>query len=213
MDFYDEDYASSRFRKAIMLYKDVPVLCNHVTAEAKKQFYGHFTPLSDIFKADGQKVELIDIMDPQLNYSRLRLGFINIGGEVQVVSRMPRRMWKVGLVQENLQYLWITSEGRLENAGHLDGEAYFKTLDQCLRGDYPNLAAALKKVSKPEGRAKKKVTSVAFDKEFAVRWQSRQPGPTLLHKFHGIVGKLEGDVPILNDNFFFLKETLDKAVA
>lgn len=98
--------------------------------------------------------------------SRGRLGYVNFGQMAVYMFRNPRRMYKNGLCQENIE---TKMEGGFRYTA--EEERYVammlqRPLDPCFQetyaGNFPSLEDAVKKVANKEARL------IAFDRQFAV---------------------------------------------
>lgn len=87
-----------------------------------------------------------------------RIGYVNYQNGALFVSRVPRRLYCVGLRRDNVQ---ITCDGNLIPPGYLDVLVEGKGIIEAYQGKYPTLYKAFQ-------LAKASSISVAFDKQFAI---------------------------------------------
>jgi hypothetical protein len=132
--------------------------------------------------------------DKNVDLSPVPLGNTNYQGGSYFVSRVPARMWKQGL-NENNMHCW-DFEGRNVRIP-ITSKCLIDTID----GKYPLFKEAFEAVYK------EKVRSMAFSRDFSIR-----PNVLVYHS-RVEVGNLNGKDIQLFDKFFYLKELLQEAMS
>lgn len=128
-----------------------------------------------------------------LDLSTIPLGYFNSYRGASYLSRRPLRQWKQGLRYQNL------------HAGNGNTNGLYEAIDYVAKGIYPKYDFCLETLFNEE------CPSVAFARRFAV---AKKPAgeARLLYKDRN-VGRVMADNGelVLDNKFFFLKETLEEA--
>lgn len=153
--------------------------------DEKNQLW-YYPPASDQRKS-------IRLDSKEVDFTPVPLGYVNLGDgySASYTTRIPRRMWKVGLCPSN------TSSSRTRvGSGLLCSENFAK----CVKGVYPSLEEALKASVRWQ-------TIVAFSRLFAIDYDKG-----LLYKDRR-VGAIRDKRPVLDDKFLYLQEVLSGVTA
>lgn len=203
------DDARMRLRGCVVLYKGQPVYINDV---------GHGTGKDDIFRvmfnelpitggrpARGRIEEAADelkrkfISSKHFDIAPFRMGYVNREGSPFYCSRLPNRVQKQGLCNENFS--------GLTNSGTPVPFAVFtncKEVPAMVAGDYPSFERALQLLDK--------VGEVAFHREFCLVKDPVISGLVFLYhkgKKVGMYTKGTGEIG-LGKQFLCLRETLQE---
>ena len=179
----DYEYANTRLAETIVRLGENPVFI-HAVGIGMRVVY---SLLSQIDEAEPKAVDLAE-----LDLSPVKLGYINVRGGCDYLTRYPmRRDWRQGLRRGNFGAI----------GGVLDPmRINYKDLDKCIRGEYPTFAKVLAAKS-----------SAAWHREWAIK---KLPGeaPVLWYKGQKEVGTIEDGVPVLSGRFIYLREALQEVL-
>lgn len=185
--YYDDlDYARKRLDGTLVNTNGgEPFLVDNITIDGSGTMVCYGTNLSS------DTVETVNLSD--IDLSPVKLGFVNIGGRMIYACRKPmRKDWKQGLSLNTL----IVYGGDKRDLG-------LRGLTKTVMGVYPSFGDCVSYVRKTKNR------SMAFSRDFGL---SDKGGVTTLMYRKYDVGKLVGDLLVLNPQSFFLEQHLAEAL-
>lgn len=205
MDFGGVETARQRLQDCIIRYDGKPVYVESVgydrqeRIQAKLFFLDQKTPRKSVLLTD-------DLLDDE----PVSLGLIEDNRHMYILSRGPIRTYKVGLSTSNASVTYYhkgagTPQPIRPTSSILIGygtyraivnkyQAYEEAMGQF--GFNPNI----------DGDAYGK----PFSRDFGIV-PGKKNEPLLFHRFAGVVGEC-GKTPTLQDEFFYLRETLEEAL-
>lgn len=189
--FEPHEYAVSRLVDTVIMYKG-------------RAFY--VTDIRENLNVRGTIVltgeeHTVDQDDPDLRFDCPPVGYINTPRGAVYAMRIPQRRWKQGIDMRAL----VDHRGR-----RIEG-VDMQMVSHCLEGNYPKFEHSIKK--KAEGRnpfrmEPERNRKIAFSKNFCIDPSGRQ----VLEYKGDPVGYIEDNLPILEDRFEYLKESLEEAL-
>lgn len=161
----------TRLTGSVFMYKDQVVYCDMVENAPKNGFNLHL-----VFYPMARERAIIPLSDPDLNYRRFNIGYINMAPGATYMTRLPARgHYKQGLYGDNVSFSKISSNFGTPNWGTVLQQAGFKDM---LLGLYPSLPEAIERL-KDGDRAP---SSVAFSREFALAKDKLRGDYILMYK-------------------------------
>jgi hypothetical protein len=155
------------------------------------------------------KSKTINAESKRVDYSPVPLGFTNFSEgnshECVVLSRVPARVWKVGLSTNNLH---IQPCAGKRAAGIGVDIITAPSIRKTIRNEYPSYKAALRRVETGDV-----YSTVAFCRHFAVQKRKRTT-VLIYYKYREAVGYCDENKakPRLKKIFAFLQEHLDEVL-
>ena len=205
--FYDINHAQSYLRRSIIRIEDEPIFVSEI--EERKNKVGQSTLKILYHTIIGNEMKTINLKSPKVNLAPVPLGLVNISlmpdsYDAVVVSRIPSRMWKIGLTTNNTQIVPVAGKKKtIISSKDLFFSVSFRST---IVGAFPNYFDTVKKLEDGEY-----ANTIAFNRHFAM--QKRKTGLYLIYyKFDVIVGKCSRAGPTLKQGFSFLKEHLDSVM-
>lgn len=181
----DFDYANNRLRNTLIKYKNYPFFVDYVDIDSG---YVCGTILGTK-KFMGEKVHINDC-----DLNPVELGYINYKAVALFSVRMPQRYYRQGITTNTFLF-------RGEK-GWKRGDPFMNEITNCVLNKYPKIDHVIEYVHNKEKE------SYAFSKKWAVRL-SKSDNLLLDYKGKG-VGTIKNDMPVLNNKFQFLKESLEE---
>jgi hypothetical protein len=197
-EYHDTEHASMRLTGSTVMLDGKPVYITDVSDGRSK---GNFRIDYITCSSDGERRYTGSVPKQEVTTKDLKLGLINDSERSYSAlysARFPARMWKEGLSGNNFYLKPISKDVRLPSKNRI---LCSKALYDTINGIYPDYDEAKSILKKDDDRR-----SVAFDRYFALNRDNE-----LIFK-DGIVVGLANKEPILKDNFFFLKEMLQKGM-
>ena len=193
-EYFDVEHARMRLNNSIIRYKDVPIYVLGVNRGRNGGYSIEFFKLDD----PNQKHKVVKLNE-DFNLKPLPLGNVNIEAYSSYVYRKPSRTWKQGLSKENAFYRTYEKKG--EHHFNIN-ERKIITL---VNGDYVPFKNAVKEVSN------QKLYSCCFSRTFSISFGRVLQ---LVYKGRVSIGTVNRDCVNwkLNDEFFFLRETLMESI-
>ncbi len=200
MRYYDSlDDIQRRLGNTIVLYKKVPIYVVQAASQRDKKLGLNYYDLPAGAASGELKGVCID--DPDLNYLRLRVGFINYKDTARRLIRVPMRGIIQGLHSETTRPL------ALENGRYMNESIYdlFREQQVCdtFCGKFPTIKEAKRRVESNE------YSSCAFHWDWA--WTRTLGHPVLVYKDNAIGLLLDESRPIkLEPKLRYLKEAVEE---
>lgn len=195
---WDYDHACMYLLDSIINIADKPVRINDVIEEDGGDMRLAYGPLSDLGDHD-----TISLSNPSVSFDSPKLGYVNRHRQKRTVRAMrwPKRQWKIGLHPRNTS-LYYTRSFEVEHRANL----YSLDVANTIVGKYPSFIKAMDTVTQDLDMFKE----VAFSRNFAVNSDQQ-----LFHFFEEVpVGVFkDNEIPILEDEFEYLRQTLDEDMA
>lgn len=189
-DFYDEHHAASYLSNSIIRKGIRPIYILDVREADKigKKWRINYSFLGK----DEQNILFLPHKDIDMN--PVSLGMMNYENGSYFVSRSPNRGWKIGLTDNNVNFLSLSKPSK-----NILGPRIFSTeINDCIIGNYPDFPNALNKI-------RGGVESIAFSRRFAIK------GGSLMFKYEKApIGIAERAGPVLFDAFQYLEEVLEE---
>ena len=205
--FYDQDHMRMYLRRSVIRLGDEPIFIMEVERVRNK---AGKRVLKLVYRILGElRDRRVTVKSKRINFEPVSLGFINYHDGFRdncvIASRIPSRMWKIGLSQNNLN-LTVCAGQRKHNT-HVEIMIQSRELGQTIKNNYPSYAETLYRIEGPG----ELYSTVAFHRHFAI--QKRHKTITLLYyKFNIPVGIIKNRRPELRRPFEFLKEHLEGAI-
>jgi hypothetical protein len=200
MDFYDLNHARSYLSQSIIRVSTRPVYVTNVD----KDSYRNILIYHNLTKKRSKSA--VNLASSEIDLSPVPLGMYNFryddkDREAAFLSRYPARGWKVGLTSNNIKISPVRRSGdNIFSRSNTNALLISEDMERCILGDLPDYDLARNFLKGSRYR------SVAFSRNFAIR-----SGYELIYKSNEIpVGEAQKDVPVLYDDFFFLKEQLQE---
>lgn len=190
-EFYDLNHIQSYLGSSIVRYNGKPIYIQQCTAGANAgQYLIRYCSL-DMARDDEQEVRICNYPDDVIDLTPVPLGMVNVPGGIVHVCRSPHRQWKIGLSSRNvsMKILHCKTDKALVAANRLP---FSEHLEDTILGKYPTLDKILG-MARPIGAFSRRFGVI--DKHLAYRTRHR-------------VGKIIHGRPVLDDNFFYLREVL-----
>lgn len=156
----------------------------------------------DTMRSDNRHLDRVPLYHDTVDLSPVPLGFMNVKtrarrGSVISVSRMPRRMWKIGLTHRNASLLYMNWE---DDIAFLDTQrlVYSRWLCDTIINNFPSLNLAKDNLSRDW-------EMVAFSRNFAF---SRE-GMLYYKRFHHPVGTVDDKGARLQDDYQYLTQLIE----
>lgn len=196
--FYNSEHANQYLRSSVIRVDDDPVLVEGVNRG--KMYYSHLGRRL----APGEELKSLSIKSPRINMNPVKLGFINFRQFDDKWRsfrsfRAPHRQWRIGLTRSTFvidPHSTPDLRDLIFNSG---------AIVDTIKNKFPSWEKALSELDNGN------VDSIAFSREFSVNKDG---------KIHYIyqpltrpVGKIYRDDIQLNDNFIYLSEVLERAMA
>ena len=186
MNFFDLDHANSRLSGSIIRLGNVPILVTTVERGSKPGTYRLYYSL-----VGSKEQHYTYFPNRDINLKPVPLGLLIQRGEVISVSRIPARMWKIGLTSRNMELRPMPGLMLTTTVNHI---MVSQELANTIMGIYPTYEEA-KKVNERGSWS-------AFGRDFAIG-----PEGQLVHRFAGQVGTVD-KYPILDKGHQYLSELL-----
>lgn len=180
-DFWDVAQARSYMLRCVVMCRGEPVYIHNIDV----------ADLDRTFRITYQRLDGYDLMTgwfpgPEWDLTIPPLGMVNLPRGIGYVARYPLRQWKIGVCRENTKSYPVA------------GRDYFRASlvptsqeeRDMMVNNYPTFPEV---IGKGFG---------AFSRRFAVH-QGK-----LIYKTRGTVGRVIDDQPVLNEQFFYLREAL-----
>lgn len=186
MKFYDLNHAYERLTGSIIRLGKLPILISSVAYGARKN-----TLQLKYSIVGGNNDHYTYFPNNDINLKPVPLGLLINNGEVLSTSRMPARMWKIGLTPRNLYLEPMPYRPLTFMPVHVFNT---QAMADTIMGVYPTYTRARKTSDNGDWSA--------FGRDFATG-----PGGLLCHRFCGIVGSAT-EKPTLHNNYQYLRELL-----
>lgn len=189
-NFHDNQHADNRLSRCyVAIFENDKFKVSRIGNADKKA----------IFCRDGRAYELAD---KNVHIVFDSLGYVNSKHQCVYISRTPKRMWKAGLVPENLRLDYLHKHyARMEDTVEIEN-----ALEQILNNDYPSFRKACLEVHTGKKAAN------AFHRNFAVSLSDTTKDLVLFYKNFevGYVDVKENQIYI-GDVFTHLREQIFEA--
>jgi len=187
--FVDAGHANQYLSGCLILYKNEPIYISEVFTDRRRILLRY---AANFHRHIGEKYDELNIRDEDIDMTPFPMGYVNmpkITGKTEIVStfRTPARLMKIGLCSDNLY-----------TVGGTRSVIYTKAFYNTVLGKFPTVEEALEEAE--EG------SNVAFSRHFAINNKGQV---NYLH-LDDPVGVVKNDNIILNDEYIFLKEKLEK---
>ena len=205
--FYDLEHARMYLKGSIIRLGTEPIYVLDVI-EVKNHIGKKIQRIKYLLLSSQGKQQNINIKSKKLNLAPVPLGFMNYchNGTYKCVylSRIPARMWKIGLHPQNLSILPCAGNRNTDmNTSNVILSSGFR---DTVMGKFPTYKQAIKTVDK--GNI---YSTVAFNRNFAI--QKRMSTVSLIYyKYEAAIGECSLSGPKLRKSFSFLQEHLDEAM-
>lgn len=201
MDFFDLPTARSRLCESVIKVTNRPF---YVIGVDPLDGRGKTFRILGVFcKSKTDDPEDFKLDDDRVDLTPIPLGFVNKTRTCVLLTREPKRMWKIGLHQENVAARVLTPDGLLYDRINFSETVLSDGFRSAVLGNYPTLKDLILDNKILHG-------SRAFSRDWAIQKLPQTETVNLVHKFHGVVGKLNGIHPELNEKFGFLHEALQE---
>ncbi len=211
--FFDTRQMHMYLSGSVIRYKGFPIYVTEVS-ESETIFYllvgenGEDKP-----KRIGIKNKDIDLKPVSLGFSKLEYKNLTTN---YVLSRIPARMYKIGLCSQNLRIDYV---GLNYNFPYSSGKIIFsKSLKKTILGEYVSIEKALKEVTDNQNTlscAFSRHFSIGSDKEINDKCKVQDSFTKLLlyyYKFTSPIGEIPDGKPILYEKYTFLQEHLGESI-
>lgn len=191
--FWDKEHANSRLSGCVVRTKrGKPVYILEVFAEDEDSEEIVWAAICQ-FSPDKAAKSLIKVSD--LDLSPVPLGYVNSLFGAAYAYRLPKRMWKIGLTNEN--FLTVSYQYGVNGC-----DVWSDDVVNTIYGLYPSIQEAVDRLSAGP------LPSIAFARNFALT-----SSLLLLYNGETKVGVYNKDSKemVLNQDFFYLKEMLQEA--
>lgn len=196
IDFFDQRHAASRLESSVVMYKKKPIYILSVEGANRGKYRINYMEVGD----SNSRIKYVFYPNEGFDFTPVTLGYIQLPKSgVLPAYRVPSRQWKLGLHADNLhtQPAVALSSSRVSHNTLLKSVS----LKKCIENQFCSFSDAMKRVSKH-------AYGTAFSRDYAITSKG-----LLYHRLCGEVGQCEMDKPSLNEDFSFLKETLEEALA
>lgn len=201
--FFDLTQAQNYATGSVILYDDVPYYV--IGVEGGDSRNGFSMVLQELNYVQDSPENMwnnritANSSSVRISYNIPDLGLLNyrINKNNTVISaaRTPSRIFKIGL---SVNSLFLFGWHKLSSSVRASNVITSTALRDCILNRYPLYSEALKTI-------KERKSEVAFSKRFAIGGEERY----LFYKDEQVpVGKIEDDVPVLSEEFVYLKEML-----
>lgn len=189
-NFHDNAHANNRLSRCFVCIKINGKWVTKRISEATKQ---------NIVCNDG---EIYDLHSDDVKITFDNLGYVNTQHQAIFLSRTPKRMWKAGLVPENIQAEHIHPQ----HLRHGDMVEFDKCLDKLMNNVYPSYHMAYLRVKNG------KCAASAFHRNFAVSLSDFTEHLVLYYKNYEI-GFIDNDSEqiVVGDSYTHLREQIFEA--
>jgi len=206
--FFNIDMARSYLRRSVIRVEGTPIHVKEI--EWQRNRAGDLVMKLFYNRLSEQRERVINIKSKRINLAPVPLGLMNysLQGEenfhdCMVVSRIPSRMWKIGLSQNNMS-LSPAPGKRGVNVSHADVLAS-RPLKALIEGECPSY-----KVSRAICENSSYLTTIAFNRHFAIQ-KDKKNLSLVYYKFPTRVGVCN-ERPKLLPEFSFLQEKLEEVL-
>lgn len=199
-EFFDGSQAASYLGRTLVLHNDRPMWIHDIyRPDGQDKLHAYCVPIGT---KEERKETSIPLDDPGWDFTPPSLGLLSIDESVMemgtvYVSRVPSRMWKIGLTPANMTYETPDVLRKMKwTKGSIISSA---ALANTIKNIFPTIDKAVWLADKGKSIA-------AFSRNFAV-----SEGKLFFNSMGVPVGSVNKDKPELFDNFFFLREQLAEA--
>lgn len=197
--FYDIQHAHRYLRNCIIRYKDRPIYVADVQPYKGKIYRIIYYSVGDKLK----ELDVINTNDEHLCFDPVPLGLCNTYYNKKYTcyftSRIPARMWKIGLNKQNLSSSTIHPQFS-RNPVFISKILNSRELKNTIQNKYPSLNKIMQRLSDSDPD-----NHIAFSRNFAMSHNK------LFFQNYGEVGKINNNTEIkLFEECSFLKEMLQE---
>lgn len=215
--FYDYNGVVQRINHSVIRYKDVPVYVDEVLYGDPEKRYrvgdAVIVRLTDLLTG---KHFSIDAESADLNTASPPLGYMNQSKRCVAffLERIPRRRWKSGLNSENVAAMTPLGETMPTSSKMFRSSDIARTI----LNDYPTLQECEDKIAESLASPLFSVENIghtllaqAFHRQLAlVKPNTPEDSPTYLAYQGEWIAEKQGNTFVLNEEFFYMKEFLEK---
>lgn len=190
--FYDRDHAEMYIIDSVIRLGEEPVYITDVEYAGDDIFlyYQHLV--------DANKMGRVRTDNPDINMNPVDLGMCQYNNRALYTSRIPRRMWKIGLNKQNFSYQYVVPQNI--RAPNMNTLLFSKGLVHCIKGEYPSFEEAQSRVLDPDNNE----LNVGFSRSFCLTIKA------IYYKWTGLVGYHKKQEVRLLPEFKFLQEQLEE---
>jgi len=205
--FYNLEQMRSYLKRSIIRLEKTPIIVNEVYEDRNRA--GKLVKKLQYQEIGGYRDKHINVKNRRVNLSPVPLGFVTFNSgrdcmECAVVSRIPVRMWKIGLSINNLHITKIAGV-RTQRADVV--ELFTSTaLKDTIMGKFLSYQEVLRLI-----KFAPIYSTVSFHRHFAIQ-KRKDKNVLLYYKFPVVVGDANQYLPRLHNQFTFLQEHLNEAV-
>jgi len=204
--FFDINHMRSYLRRSIIRVDGLPAFICEVEESYNRA--GKRVYKLEYMRADNlRKLRKVNIRSRKVNLLPVPLGYCNYTDnrpilQCIVAARIPARMWKIGLSQNNIQLKAVAGKKDVV----IDKLAFImsKDLVRTIMGDFPSYHRCIQEV-----RAWGPYHTIAFHRHFAIQFREKRLA-LLYYKFKVPVGYAEDGGTKLKPQYSFLQEHLNE---
>tara|TARA_Y100000310_G_C20638524_1_gene792549 strand:- start:556 stop:1188 length:633 start_codon:yes stop_codon:yes gene_type:complete len=204
--FFDLDHMRSYLKRSIIRVDDVPAYVLELTQAKNRVGKPIYKIVYCRLGGDAVKELRVNIKSKRVSLLPVPLGFSNYTNWMTplcvIASRIPSRMWKIGLSQQNLLLKPVAGMKKIpiSNTDFIMSESLSKTI----LGDFPSYYDS-REVVKEHGP----FHTVAFHRHFAIQFRPRKLA-LLYYKYNVPVGYATTGGARLKPQYEFLQEHLNE---
>ena len=185
-NFYDEHHAKMYLVDSIIRYKNKPIFIQDIqkTEQGYKLTYNYLGNLD---------FQMAFIPNKDINFNPVPLGFLNKDKKAYYISRIPCRIWKIGLCFKNMSVFNI-----LDHNIKIKINVDSKEINNTIIGKYPSYDKSYEFIRK------EKVNCIAFSRRFVICKNG------LFYKTNIETIGFLNNPPELHNKFKYLTEVLEE---